>query len=496
MRLYDTLTGEKVHLEPRQAGQLGIYVCGPTVYDHAHLGHARVYVVFDVVVRHLRHRGLVVTYVRNFTDVDDKIITRANEQGREPLELAAEFAQSFSEDMARLGCLRPDHEPRVSRHIPEILDTVRRIEDAGLAYVRGDTVYFSVRKHPGYGKLSRRNLDDLRAGARVEVDTTKEDPLDFALWKGAKPGEPSWESPWGPGRPGWHIECSAMSTKYLGEEFDIHGGGMDLIFPHHENEIAQSEAATGKGFARYWMHNGFVNLNQEKMSKSTGNFFTLRELFSHAEPEAIRLFLLSVQYRHPISFKVEQGTDGAPRFPDLEEAERRLTYFYETVLRLQDGTGHMKRPGPGETISDVQSAVEAFDKAMDDDFNTAAALAPATELARLANRIMEDPKIAPKAVRRRSLFAVRDALDTVGQVLGLWREEAAAYLERTRAALAARRGIDPAWVGKRVEARANARAAKDFAQADAIRKELSALGVELQDTPTDTRWRLVDRPGS
>ncbi|MDY0003748.1 MAG: cysteine--tRNA ligase, partial [Polyangia bacterium] len=356
LRLFDTLTGEKQELVEREPGKVGIYVCGPTVYDFSHLGHARVYVVFDVVTRTLRQRGYAVTYVRNFTDVDDKIIARANERGLDPVGLAAEFAQAFSEDMGRLGCLSPDVEPRVSEHVQEIISVVSSIQGKGLAYQSGDTVWFSVRKHQGYGKLSRRNLDDLRAGARVEADAAKQDPLDFALWKGAKPGEPSWESPWGLGRPGWHIECSAMSMKYLGEQFDIHGGGMDLVFPHHENEIAQSEAAHGPGFAKFWMHNGFVNLNQEKMSKSTGNFFTLRELFRRVEPEAIRLFLLSVQYRHPINFKVEDGEQGEVRFPDLEESERRLSYFYDTLQRLEDLLGGAKEPGPGPVVEGIAAA--------------------------------------------------------------------------------------------------------------------------------------------
>ncbi len=511
LRLFDTLTQEKQPFEPREPGRVSIYVCGPTVYDYSHLGHARVYVVFDTVVRYLRHRGFAVTYVRNFTDVDDKVIARAVERGRDPVALAAEFAQAFSEDMDRLGCARPDVQPRVSEHVPDIVSLVQALEDKGVAYPAGDTVWFAVRRHPGYGKLSKRNLDDLRSGARVEVDADKQDPLDFALWKGAKRGEPSWDSPWGAGRPGWHIECSAMSTRYLGERFDIHGGGMDLVFPHHENEIAQAEAAHGPGYARYWMHNGFVNLNQEKMAKSTGNFFTLRDLFQHAEPEAIRLFLLSVQYRHPINFKVESrpqasggdaaaaadddndnGADAAPRFPDLEEAERRLSYFYETRLRLAETRSPMKDPGDGEVVPELELSLAAFTEAMDDDFNTAAALAPVSELFRLANRLLEDPKAAPKAVRKRTLFRLQGELDRLGEVLGLWQQDPAQYLERTRAAEAARRGIDPAWVEARLAERAEARREKDFARSDALRDELARQGIELQDTPSGTRWRLTD----
>ncbi len=492
LRLFDTLTGEKQEFEPRESGKVGIYVCGPTVYDLSHLGHARVYVVFDTVVRYLRHRGYDVTYVRNFTDVDDKIIARAAERDREPVELAAEFADAFSEDMASLGCAPADVEPRVSAHMDAIVGLVQQLEQRGLAYRAGDSVWFSVREHEGYGKLSKRNLDDLRAGARVEVEAAKKDPLDFALWKGVKPGEPQWESPWGPGRPGWHIECSAMSSQYLGDTFDIHGGGMDLIFPHHENEIAQSEAAHGPGYAKYWMHNGFVNLNQEKMSKSTGNFFTLRQLFRFAEPESIRLFLLSVQYRHPINFKVEPGEGDEARFPDLEDAERRLAYFYETFERLDEMLANLKDPGDGEVVAGLTEALQAFEMAMDDDFNTAAALAPVSELFKLANRLLEDPKSAPKAVRKRTLHRVRRELQGIGQVLGLWHETPADYLERTRARLAARRGVDPAWVQERITARTEARQAKDFATSDAIRDELSAQGVELRDTPKGTTWRLAD----
>ncbi|MFH2007129.1 MAG: cysteine--tRNA ligase [bacterium] len=490
-RLFDTMTGQKQELSTHVPRQVRLYVCGPTVYDYSHLGHARVYVVFDTVVRYLRYRGYDVTYVRNYTDVDDKIIQRANESRRDPVELAGEFITAFQEDMGRLHVRAADVEPKVSGHITEIVDAIRKIEEAGLAYERHGTVYFSVRRHREYGKLSKRNLDELRSGARVEVDTDKENPLDFALWKAAKPDEPSWESPWGAGRPGWHIECSAMSTKYLGEAFDIHGGGMDLIFPHHENEIAQSEAAFGSSFARYWMHNGFVNLNQEKMAKSTGNFFTLRELFRQVEPEAIRLFLQSVQYRHPINFKVDASAGGGAQFPDLQEAEHRLEYFHETLHKLDELVAPMKDPGAGEVVPELDASVAAFVEAMDDDFNTAAALAPVGELFRLANRLLEDPKAAPKQVRRRTLWRLRRELEDFGEVLGLWRDAPAAYLERRRAAQASLRGVAPAWVEERIEARTDARRRKAFDEADEIRNELSGQGVELMDSVQGTRWRFV-----
>jgi cysteinyl-tRNA synthetase len=488
LRLFDTLTGKKQELKTHEPEKVGIYVCGPTVYDYSHLGHARVYVVFDTVVRYLRCRGHDVTYVRNYTDVDDKIIGRAAEQGRDPVELAAEFITAFGQDMDRLNVLPADAEPKVSDHIPEIVDAIERIGRAGLAYERKGTVYFAVRRHATYGKLSKRNLDDLRSGARVEVDADKEDPLDFALWKAAKPGEPHWPSPWGEGRPGWHIECSAMSTKYLGAEFDIHGGGMDLVFPHHENEIAQSEAAYASGFARYWMHNGFVNLNAEKMAKSTGNFFTLRELFNHAEPEAIRLFLQSVQYRHPINFKVDADPEGGARFPDLVEAEHRLDYFYETLCKIEDVLGPMQPPGDGEVLEELDAAWDGFVAAMDDDFNTAAALAPVSELFKLANRLLEDPKAAPK--RRQFLWRIREELQAIGGVLGLWQESPAEYLCRRLEALARCRGVDPAWVETQIAARAVARQDKDFAAADAIRDTLVDKGVELMDSPQGTRWKF------
>ena len=326
LRIFNTLTGEKETFVPLAPPKVGLYVCGPTVYDLSHVGHARVYVAFDVVVRVLRRRGYEVTHVRNFTDVDDKIIRRANELGEPPFHLSERFAKAFEEDMAALSVQPPTVAPKVTTHIPEIIALIEKLVARGIAYASEGDVYFSVRGYPGYGKLSKRKLDDLKSGARVEPGEQKRDPLDFALWKAAKPGEPFWESPWGNGRPGWHIECSAMSEKYLGETFDLHAGGKDLVFPHHENELAQSEGASGKPFARVWMHNGFVTLDSEKMSKSLGNFFTIRDVLKKFEPEALRFFLLGTHYRSPINFS-DVG---------LAEAERRLDYFYETLQKADE----------------------------------------------------------------------------------------------------------------------------------------------------------------
>jgi cysteinyl-tRNA synthetase len=492
IRFYDTARRKKVDLIPRTPGRVGIYVCGPTVYDQCHIGHARSVIAFDIVVRYLRHVGLDVTYVRNITDIDDKIINRANELGEEPLGLSARFTEAFHRDMDALGNLRPDVEPKVSEHLDEILQMIERLVSTSHAYPVDGDVYFAVEKFARYGELSARNLEELQAGARVEVDERKRSPLDFALWKAAKPGEPAWDSPWGPGRPGWHIECSAMSRRYLGDVFDLHGGGMDLIFPHHENEIAQSRACCGEhAFAQHWLHNGFVNIRtsageDEKMSKSLGNFFTIHEVCERHEAEALRFFLLGTHYRKPVNFEIDRVGDEV-RFPGLEEAERRLAYSYRTVARLRDALSVGKPAADeGEVIAPVDSYAERFHAAMRDDFNTAAALGYFSELLPLANKLLDQPKSAPKATRRRTLQRIAQASEEVVAVLGLLAEAPEAFLQRRRDKLCQLRGIDPALVAQRLTERADARASKDFARADAIRDELTQLGVEAMDRPDGT----------
>jgi cysteinyl-tRNA synthetase len=492
MRLFDTMSKTKVELQPRTPGQLGIYVCGPTVYDLSHVGHARCYVAFDVIVRHLRASGLQVTFVRNLTDIDDKIIKRAAERGEEPRALSERMSAEFHVDMASLGNLPPDVEPRVTEHVPEIIALVQLLLERGKAYQATGDVYFEVETFYDYGRLSGQPLDALKAGARVEVDDRKRSPLDFALWKAAKPGEPSWDSPFGPGRPGWHIECSAMSQKYLGTSFDIHGGGKDLVFPHHENEIAQSQGAHGFGtFARFWLHNGFVNFNQEKMSKSLGNFFTIRQVLEHVDPEALRLFLLSVHYRSPVNFEVAEK-DGQVRFPGLEEAWARLDYLYRTLARLGDALQVGKPAGDGPVVSPADTWLAEFTAAMDDDFNTAAALAALQSACTLANKLLDDPKAAAKDVRRRSLERLQRELGTAGQTLGLLQQPPPAFMERRRAMLCRLRGIDAVQVEQQLVARAAARAAKEFARADEIRAGLLARGIEIMDTPGGTTWRIAE----
>jgi len=479
VRLFDTLANDKVELVPVRPGKVGLYACGPTVYDHAHLGHARCYVVWDVVVRHLRARGLEVRYVRNFTDVDDKIIRRANERGEDPVALAARFADSFHEDMDALGCVRPDAEPRVSGHVPQIVALVERLVARGFAYAPGNgDVYFAVRSFPGYTRLSRRNLDDLMAGARVEPGEAKRDPLDFALWKGAKPGEPAWDSPWGKGRPGWHIECSAMTLEHLGAPFDIHTGGKDLVFPHHTNEIAQSVAALSDGlevdsFSRHWMHNGFVEIDHEKMSKSLGNFFTVKDLLGRFDGEGLRLFLLGTHYRNPVSF-----SDGL-----IAEAERRLAYLYETVEKAERGAAG-EAPAAG-----ASPWLEAARDALDDDFNTAAVLGVLAEAFNQANALADRKgKRAPADRAALAAFA-RDAR-AIGAELGILQRPPAAARLALRGKAAARRGIDPALVERKIAERADARRARDFARSDAVRDELLAMGVALMDGPQGTAWKV------
>jgi cysteinyl-tRNA synthetase len=479
IQIFDSMAGEKRDFVPLVPGKVGLYVCGPTVYDQAHLGHARCYVVWDVVVRHLRARGLAVKYVRNFTDVDDKIIQRARERAEDPAALARRFSDSFLEDMDAVGCLRPDAAPRVTEHIPHIVAMIERLVARGFAYAPGNgDVYYAVRKFPAYGRLSRRNLDDLLAGARVEPGEVKRDPLDFALWKAAKPGEPSWPSPWGPGRPGWHIECSAMTLEHLGAPFDIHSGGKDLVFPHHTNEIAQSVAALSgdlepSAFARYWMHNGFVEIDHEKMSKSLGNFFTVRDVLGRHDGEGLRLLLLGTHYRNPINF-----SDGI-----LAEAERRLGYLYETLEKADRAAAGAPPPEEGAAWAERSRA------ALDDDFNTAAVLGILAEAFTEANALVDRKgKRTPEERAHLAGFA-RDAR-TVGAELGILQREPGAALLAIRARAAGRRNLDPQAVERKIVERTEARRAKYFARSDAIRDELAAMGVSLMDGPQGTTWKV------
>jgi len=429
-----------------------MYVCGMTVYDYCHLGHARVLVVFDMVRRWLRASGYRVVYVRNITDIDDKIIRRAQENG-EPIEaLTARFIAAMNEDAAALGVEPPDEEPRATQYVAQMIDMIGRLERNGLAYRAADgDVDFAVRRFPRYGRLSGKSLDDLRAGERVEANAAKEDPLDFVLWKRSKPGEPDWPSPWGPGRPGWHIECSAMSCALLGTHFDIHGGGQDLQFPHHENEIAQSEGANGAPFVNVWMHNGFVRVDEEKMSKSLGNFFTVRDILERYDPEVVRFFILRAHYRSPLNYSDAH----------MEDAKGALTRLYTAL-----------KDAPPEAVApDWRTPyAQRFKAAMDDDFGTPEAMAVLFELANEVNR------------GRRELGAQLRAL---GAVLGLLQRDAQAFLQGDRAA----GGIPAARIEALIAERSAARKARDFARADAIRVELEAAGVVLEDSPSGTTWR-------
>jgi len=479
IRIHNSLTREKQELRPIEAGTLRMYVCGLTVYDYVHIGHARMLLVFDMISRYLRHRGYRLTYVRNITDIDDKIIRRATENG-EPVEaLTQRFINAMHEDGERLGLVRPDHEPRATHYLPEIIAMIEQLLAKGYAYiaVNGDLMY-AVARFEGYGQLSGKRLADLRAGARVEVDEAKRDPLDFVLWKHAKTGEPSWPSPWGPGRPGWHIECSAMSTALLGTHFDLHGGGLDLKFPHHENEIAQSRGASGDQFVNVWMHNGFVNIDEEKMSKSLGNFFTLREVLPRLRhAEVLRYFLLSSHYRGPINYSLDQ----------LEQADAALGRLYTALRDLP-----LLAPSPSEYG-------ERFQEAMDDDFNTPEALAVLQTLAHEVNT-------AKAAGVHQRAAALGAELTALGQVLGLFAMPAEQWFRLAKpaaqgegaaggggsaaAAANAARWIDDAQIEAHIAARAAARRAKNWAESDRIREELAAAGVVLEDKPGGkTTWR-------
>jgi cysteinyl-tRNA synthetase len=486
IRLHDTRAKKKVELQPREPGKLSIYVCGVTVYDLCHVGHARTAVAFDVIVRHLRSRGFEVRFVRNITDVDDKIIRKGLAEGRPAAEVAANYADAMAADMAGLGVAPPDIEPRATAHIAEMIDVIRRLEERNLAYAAGGDVYYSVAGFPNYGGLSGQSPDELQSGARIDVGEHKRSPLDFALWKAAKPGEPFWDSPWGPGRPGWHIECSAMSHRYLGDAFDIHGGGSDLIFPHHENEIAQSEGAFD-GFARYWMHSGMISFGGEKMSKSLGNVVTIRRVAETHDLEALRLLLISVHYRSPAAFSISRDVLNNPVYPDLDEAEARLDYFYRTLDRLDAFTSTVASP-PSPPPSDLATR---FLEAMDDDFNTAAAIGHLYDAFVLANKLLDDSKAAPKAERQAILTALARDARMVGETLGIMRRQPGEFLTGRRARLCLRRKIDPQAVESSIAERVASRAAKNFQRADEIRAQLKEQGVELMDGPNGTTWRVI-----
>ena len=484
IRLFNTMTMQKELLQPAVPGEVGVYVCGPTVYSHVHIGNARTFTSFDVVVRYLRYRGLKVRYVRNFTDVDDKIIKAAAETGESPVALAARYVEIFREDARALHLQEPDVAPRVSDHLPEIIAIIQKLVDKGHAYASQGDVYFSVSSDPDYAKLSKRNLDDLCVGERVQPGEQKREPLDFALWKAAKPGEPAWESPWGPGRPGWHIECSAMSAKYLGETFDIHGGALDLIFPHHENEIAQSESANGVTFARYWMHCGFLDLEGAKMSKSLGNVVRLRDALTKVDPEALRFFFLSTHYRHPLSF-----SDKA-----LADAETRMEYFYETLRKVDERVGG-KDFGKGPLHGEPHRFLTEFESAMDDDFNSAGGLGALSGLFAMMNEFTDKPPVKDKPLVGRTLQALREDVRRVSGVLGLFEDAPDAWLLRRRERAVRERGIDVADVERLLGERTAARAAKDFAAADRVRSELKQKGVEIMDTPAGTTWKVAPVQG-
>jgi cysteinyl-tRNA synthetase len=468
-RLYNTLSHELVDFQPIREDRVGLYTCGPTVYDHAHVGHARAALAFDILVRHLTALGYTVDYVRNYTDVDDKIINRAREQGRDWRELSATFIKSFDEDLAVLNCLTPTHTPKATDYIQQMQEDIAAIIERGLAYEIGGDVYFDVTALKQYGRLSGRQTDDQEAGARVVVDERKKHPADFALWKSTKPGEPSWSSPWGQGRPGWHIECSTMSARLLGPAFDIHGGGQDLIFPHHENELAQS-AALDRPMANIWAHNGFVNINHEKMSKSLGNFFTVKDVLKLYHPEVLRYFLVSKHYRSPIEFSNDS----------LKEAGRALERIYRTIEAANEFLAGYD--GPLQPSEKAEELKKFFIASMNDDLNTAQAIGHVFELIHGLNRLT-DSGDKPGAA------AFLKVVQELGGRLGLWQQQPKDFFAGYR--MPQPDGLPEEEIERRVAARSQARANKDWAEADRLRQELGTMGVIVEDKAGQTVWRYA-----
>ncbi len=477
IRVYNTLTKQKEEFVPREPGRVSIYVCGVTPYNHPHIGNARPFITWDVIRRYLEYRGFEVQHVQNFTDIDDKIINVAQKEGRKWQEIADRYIEAYFKDMDALHIKRAHVYPRVSEHIAEIIDVVQTLVDRGYAYVMDGDVYYEVNKFDGYGKLSGRILEDMKAGARVDVNDRKKNPMDFALWKAAKPGEPSWQSPWGFGRPGWHIECSAMSLKYLGTGFDFHGGGSDLIFPHHENEIAQSEACTGECFARYWLHNGFITVNEEKMSKSLGNFFLVRDVLTHFDPEVLRFFVLSTHYRSPLDFSDDK----------LAEASRALGRLQNTLEAVRGYTKQRVATRPAQTDAATEKLEQVIDKArvdfctaMDDDFNTAQAIAVLFDLTRDINTFIGNSRPVPEPEFKYLMTQAEDIFMELGGILGLFakKEDHDANLELVE-------NLMQLVINIRQQARQN----KDWTTADLIRDCLQQMGIIIEDTPQGPRWK-------
>jgi len=484
LQIYNTLSRSKEIFEPLEPGHVKMYVCGPTVYDSSHIGHARSIIVFDVIYRYLTFAGYDVTYVRNFTDVDDKIIYRSNELGVPPDSLAEKYINEFHHDMDALNVLRPSIEPKATDHIDQIIRIIEILVEKGYAYAVNGDVFFSVSLFKGYGKLSGRKLEDMEAGARVEIDKRKQNPFDFVLWKASKPNEPVWDSPWGKGRPGWHIECSAMSKDYLGASFDIHGGGKDLIFPHHENEIAQSEAASEKPFVKYWVHNGFVNINHEKMSKSLGNFLMIKDMLRIYHPEAIRLFLLSHHYRTPVDFTdqaIREAVIGLDKiYALLDRVEK-----YLGALPDEDSADDAKEPDPHKKFW------QFFCNAMDDDFNTAQGLGVLYETVRNTNRSLDEAEesgdsIAQKMIYRNCLYILK-----MGKMLGILTESPERYFKQKKERVIEKQAIDTPTIEQMIKDRDEARKAKDFKKADFLRDQLKEMNIDIEDRPGGTIWKVI-----
>ncbi len=470
--IYSSLTQKKEELVPQEGKKIRIYACGPTVYDSAHLGHARSAVSFDIIQRFLRHAGYDVTFVRNYTDIDDKIINRAKELGLDCKEISEKYIQEYKHDMASIGVQTPDMEPKVTEHIDNIIAIIQKIIDRGYAYVSGNDVFFSVRKFREYGKLSKRSIDNMLEGVRIDINEKKEDPLDFALWKGAKEGEPSWSSPWGKGRPGWHIECSAMSMQYLGDSFEIHGGGKDLIFPHHENEIAQSEAASGEQFAKYWLHNGLIQINSEKMSKSLGNFFTVQNAVKKWSPESIRLFFLSHHYQNPADFSEQV----------MDDTETSLERIYTTLKRAYDTKTDSNSTDP-ELEQNLKKFKENWNKAMCDDFNTANAVGNLFEVIRAINKSIDNNGWT------KTLGETLEEIRKFANVLGILEKDPTKYLENKRSTEKLE-DITTGEIESLIEERRKARVEKNWTHADEIRDQLDSKGIVLEDKPGETIWKV------